>query len=135
MDTVSIISQVYDINCFYASFGFTKKYSRTWFLKVYGSNMLIVALNKPLDKVVGFACAYKIKSMPQYINLAVLCVHKDFTRKKVGTTLIKKFKEKFKNQSIVLNVRATNTVGLAFYKSCGFEKIGKNEDPLIMIIK
>jgi ribosomal protein S18 acetylase RimI-like enzyme len=135
MDTVSIISQVYDINCFYASFGFTKKYSRTWFLKKYMDDMLLLTIDHYLDKVLGFACAYNLTNIPNYVNLALLCVHKDYVRQKIGSKLIDEFRKKFKDKHIALNVRKTNLVGIAFYKDSGFEKIKEYEDSLLLIKK
>ncbi len=134
MTKKEIMSQVYDINSYYASKGYTKKYSKSWFSSKYDQNMLFVAFNKDITKVLGFACVANINIL-NYISLVLLCVHNDNIRKGIGTELINQIRKRFKGKNIVLNVRKFNFIGLDFYKEYGFEKLKEYKDTVLLIKK
>lgn len=136
MTKKEIVSQVYNINSFYASKGYTKKYSESWFAKKYDKNLLFLAFDKNESNIVGFGCLGFLEKIPNYVNLILLCVHKDYLRRGIGTRIINRIRRiNFRGYKLALNVKKFNEVAISFYKQYGFEKLKEYKDTVLLIKK
>jgi ribosomal protein S18 acetylase RimI-like enzyme len=114
-----IVEQTYNLNSIYASKGYTHPYYKSWFTKCYDKKQLVY-IEKD-KKVVAYACAYIFDDSPSYVNLVVVGVLPEYLGKGYGKKIVTKFKRKFKDKVIILNVKKENKRAVGFYKKIGFK--------------
>jgi ribosomal-protein-alanine N-acetyltransferase len=84
----------------------------------------LVATKEPVDGVVGFAVA---NLLPPQAELESIAVRKDAQRLGIGSLLLGRLAAELKAAAVtefLLEVRASNAAGLAFYRSSGWIMAG-----------
>ncbi|MBR3153020.1 MAG: ribosomal protein S18-alanine N-acetyltransferase [Clostridia bacterium] len=104
------------------------KFDEFWTFNVLKSefesedSLLYVAQNE--DEVLGF---FAIKKGPFEIDIMNIVVRKDMRNKKIGSLLMEKILDIFKNsdkEAITLEVNENNIPAIKLYEKYGFEKVG-----------
>jgi [ribosomal protein S18]-alanine N-acetyltransferase len=86
--------------------------------------MALVAANEPAGGIVGFAVA---SLLPPQAELESIAVRLDAQRQGIGSQLLRALTGELKAAGInefLLEVRASNHAGLAFYQSHGWQRAG-----------
>ncbi|MDR3249701.1 MAG: ribosomal protein S18-alanine N-acetyltransferase [Mycoplasmataceae bacterium] len=84
-------------------------------------------------------CGYSILHITDKIDLEKICIDKKYQRHGLGTLLLNKIFDKYKNKKVILEVNKKNINAINFYKKNNFKQISirknyyaNNQDAIIL---